>query len=51
MKNKDANSLIMTLLSKAPESRLNGSYHSLTKHPFFNGFDWVISSAYLGKIG
>ena len=50
MKNKDVNSFVTILLNKVPELRLNGSYRTLIKHPFFNGFDWVKNLIYLGKI-
>ena len=42
MKDKKAKKLIDQLLSKVPELRLGGSYHSLKSHSWFHGFDWVI---------
>ena len=41
MKDKKEKKLIDQLLSKVPELRLGGSYHSVKSHSWFHGFDWV----------
>jgi hypothetical protein len=41
MKDQNINSFISTLLNKNPESRLNGSFTQLKKHPIFDKIEWV----------
>jgi cGMP-dependent protein kinase 1 len=46
VKDASAKTLVAQFLDKTPACRLGGSYTTLKQHPFFNHFNWVLSTQY-----